>query len=102
MKKEKSAKSKEFDIIILITYIFTLVSGIIVFLISENNHKRKFHALQAILLGIIILIVSFIPFIGPLISLVIWIYGIYIGYQGAEGRDIEIPYIGETAKKYLK
>ncbi|MCL4383518.1 MAG: hypothetical protein M1168_01030 [Candidatus Marsarchaeota archaeon] len=103
MKKQESAKSKEFDIIILISYIFTWVSGIIVFLISKKqDSKRKFHALQSILLGIIITIVGFIPFIGTLISLILWIYGIYIGYQGAEGRDIEIPYIGETAKKYSK
>ena len=101
-KKNVDAKNKtldKFNIIILITYLFTWLSGIIVFLISKDNKNNKFHALQAIFLGIIITILSFIPFIS-IIAFLIWVYGIYIGVMGASGKKIQIPILGKYAEKY--
>ncbi len=85
------------------TYFFTWLSGIIVYLFTNKKEDKylKFHAMQAILLGIVITIIGLlpIPFIG-IISLILWVYGLYVGYKASEGMDIEMPVIGDFAKEH--
>ncbi|MDE1866044.1 MAG: hypothetical protein KGH94_05415 [Candidatus Micrarchaeota archaeon] len=88
------------QLIYLITYLLTWLTGIIVFVTEGQKNKRaKFHAIQAILLGVVIFILAWIPFVGWLIGVLLWLYGLYIGYQaGYQGKDIEFPVIGGFAK----
>lgn len=86
------------------TYFFLWLSGIIVYLFTskKSDEYLKFHALQAILLGIVITILgwlSFIPFMF-IVTIILWIYGIYVGYQASEGKDIVMPIIGDFAKEH--
>ncbi|MCL5105805.1 MAG: hypothetical protein M1331_00180 [Candidatus Marsarchaeota archaeon] len=96
---EPKGKASEFKTIVFIAYFFTWVSGLIVFIMSNKDKNNRFHALQAIFLGIAITILSFIPFLG-ILAFFIWIYAIYIGYMGAKGKKILIPVLGEYAEKY--
>jgi uncharacterized membrane protein len=100
--KNDAAKSSGDSLLYLITYLLTWLTGILIFITAGQKDKRlKFHSLQAILLGIVLFILAWIPFIGWLIGVLLWLYGLYIGYQGGyEGKDIEIPVIGPFAKKY--
>ncbi|MGC8568013.1 MAG: hypothetical protein ACP5RP_02695 [Candidatus Micrarchaeia archaeon] len=89
-----------------IAYLLLLITGIIVYFISgEKDRKAKFHALQAIMLGIaqIIVIVFlstiYLAIIGKVLSLLIWIYGIYIGIEAYNGNEVVVPYITEFAKE---
>lgn len=89
------------SIIYIFTYLITWLSGIIVFVTEGQTNKRmKFHSLQAIFLGIIAIILFFIPFVGLIISAIIWIYGMYIAVEAYEGKDIKVPVIADYASKY--
>lgn len=103
MAASKNQKHKRNLVLCIGTYFFTWVSGIIVYLFvnKKEDEYLKFHGLQAILLGIVITVMFWlpIPFL-PVLSLILWIYGIYVGYEASEGKDIEMPIIGEFAKKH--
>jgi uncharacterized membrane protein len=108
MPKTKTAKKPEKDALYIFTYLLTIVSGLIVFVtVAQKSTRAKFHAIQAILLGVVMIIVGivggiiFAPAAG-LLNFLIWLYGIYIGYRAYEGEDIEVPVLGDFAKQYLK
>lgn len=92
----------------IIAYVLEIVTGIIVLLIKADDDKRlKLHSFQAIFLGIVAIVVwvllGWIPIIGILgdaIGLLIWLYGLYVGFEAYRGNDIIIPYITEYAKRY--
>lgn len=88
----------------LLVYLLEWLTGIIYFLLKGGTDKRmKLHSLQAILLGIIGIILgafSFISFMWVL-SFLVWLYGMYIGYEASVGRDITIPGITDFAKSYV-
>lgn len=67
--------------------------------------------MQAIFLGILMIIVSivftvisfglfFIGTLGTLLNLFIWLYGLYVGFEAYNGNDITIPVITDYAKRY--
>ncbi len=102
------------SIIYLLAYVIPLLTGIIVYIIYGDRNKRfKFHGLQAILLGVIIIIFEVIfglinifvtlkfPIVGiifDIIIAIIWLYGIYVGFKASTGTDINMPVIGDYAK----
>ena len=89
---------KSGDAVYILTYFFTVLSGIIVYLVSSSNSRRRFHALQAILLWIVAVVLGFIPVLGWLIALLIWLYGLYIGIEAYNGKDMMVPVLGDWAK----
>ncbi len=132
--KPKAATGEK-NILYIIAYLLTIVGGIIVFLIAENDKKLKQHAIQAIALGVVIIIVAIISLIitsiivattlaatpyaygyNPaafglasiigllfnLVELAIWVYGLYVGWQAYNGKEIFIPTITPLAQKYAK
>jgi uncharacterized membrane protein len=110
------------SVMFLFAYLLSWISGIIVLLMyGERNKRLKFHAMQSILYGIgamvVVVILDFIfaaiifstlgffylawlALIPNLIGLLLWLYGMYIGYQGYTGKDIEIPFVGPMAKQH--
>ena len=99
MEKEKG------NIMYIFTYILSLITGIIVYITEGQKSPRlKFHSIQAIFLGItaiiIDLILFFIPFLGPFLAFLIWVYGMYIAVKAYNGEDIKAPVIGDYATKY--
>lgn len=98
MKQTKEKSDKE--IIYVLNYLVLFLSGILVYVTEGQRNKRaKFHALQAIFLGVIVFLLSYFPFVN-IIALVLWIYGIYIGVRAYDGIDMSIPVIGDYAKRY--
>ncbi len=101
MAKQTQSKAKNQDIIYIFAYLLTWLSGIIVFLIAQNDSRKKFHGLQALFLGVIAIILWFIPFVG-IIDILIWLYGMYIGIMAYGGKDVMVPVLGDFAKQYSK
>jgi len=97
----------------MLCYLCTWLTGLIFLLIEKDNKTVKFHAWQAIFLGIalfaayvVIMVIGFIPYIG-LISLVlslvlwigfavVWILAMVKAYQGQKWL---IPVIGPMAEQ---
>ena len=100
-----TAKQTGADFTYIVIYVLEWLTGIVFFVISGNDKRKKLHSIQAILLGIAALIVSFVIGIflgalGSLVALLFWVYGLYIGYMASTGQDVEIPVITDMAKKY--
>ncbi len=100
---------REDGIAYILTYLLTFLSGIAVyFTLGQKVPQLKFHAVQAIFFGIALLIVAGIlhlvssGIIGSIVGFVGWLYGLYVGWQGSIGNDIEIPVIGKYARGYSK
>ncbi len=104
------SESREDGIMFIFCYLLTWLSGIIVYVLyGSKNKDLRFHAIQAILLGVIISVIGIIPLILPfnsyffsllidLVILILWLYGIYVGYKASQGVDISMPVIGDLAK----
>ena len=103
-KSETPRPEKDDRVLYIFTYLLTWISGLMVFItVGQSNKRMKFHAIQAVLLGIVTFIIAWIPF--PFLYLVgflLWLYGIYVGVVAYNGRDISMPVIGDYAKRYSK
>ena len=104
MASRKASHTDRFAYIL--TYLFSFVSGLVVYVTLGQSDKRlKLHAAQAAVLGLAGLVIAavliFLPPLGSLIELLIWIYGLYIGYSASEGRDIRIPFVTDWLQKLL-
>lgn len=96
-----TANKKSADFTYIVIYFLEWLTGIIFFFISGDDKRKKLHSIQAIILGVVALIIGFIPIIG-LVSILVWIYGLYIGYMASTGNDVAIPAITDFAKTYVK
>ncbi len=102
-KKVNTQKSDD-NLAYLLAYLFEWLTGVIIYATASPSDKRlRMHALQAIALGIISIVASFIldfiflPIAG-LVVFLIWLYGMYIGYEAYKGIDIKIPVISDYIK----
>jgi uncharacterized membrane protein len=102
----KPAAKSDTNILYIFAYFLGWLSGIVVYITEGQKNKRmKFHAVQAILYGVVVTIVWFIIgwalfFVAWIIILLAWLYGLYIGYMAYQGTDMSIPVIGDFAKQY--
>lgn len=96
----KTGKPADDNLLYLVAYLLTLLTGIVVFIMSKPSEKRlRFNALQSIFLGIIALIFSFLPIVW-IIAAFLWVVGIVAGLKAYNGEDVVLPIIGPYAKKY--
>ncbi len=75
-------KAESDKLIPVLSYVIWLV-GLIVFLVEKEDKFKRYHALQATVLGIIGFILG-ITLIGPLL---VWLYSLYLAYQVYTGAD---------------
>ena len=104
------SEERKDGIIFIFCYLLTWLSGIIVYVMyGSENKDLRFHSVQAILLGVVIFVIGLIPSIFPLVLhsvswilelvvIILWLYGIYVGYRAYKGFDITMPVIGDLAK----
>ncbi|NOR60377.1 MAG: hypothetical protein GQ469_07090 [Methanosarcinales archaeon] len=85
-----------------LAYLLGLVSGIIIYLIEKDKPDKSryvmFHAVQAIILGGVWIIIAFVPIIGQLVIFITWVIMLYKAYSGEE---YHLPVIGDYAEKYI-
>jgi uncharacterized membrane protein len=99
------------SIMYVVAYLIPILTGIFVYIFYGNNKRLKFNAVQSIILGIAIIMLDVIfylislfilvplLYLSYIIGIILWLYGLYIGYKASLGTDISIPYIGEYAEK---
>ncbi len=102
--KKNVSGDKTDNLTFLITYLLEWLTGLIVyFTVGQNDKRARFHAIQAIVLGIVSIILSFIldfvflPLSG-IVAFLIWLYGMYIGYEAYKGVDVKIPILSDYLK----
>jgi len=92
-------KPESGNIMYIVAYFFTWLSGLILYLVEKDNKKMRFHAMQSILLGIVITVLS-MTFILGIVGIILWFYGLYVGYKEYAGETVRIPYLADFADKY--
>ena len=96
-------ESKENDnTMAALAYLLLFVSGIIIYLIEKDKPDKSryvmFHAVQAIILGVVLSIISIVPVIG---QLVVFITVVVMMYKAYTGEEYHLPVIGDYAEKYI-
>lgn len=102
----------DLKLLFIVSYLLLWVSGIVVYLLYGGRNKRlRFHAVQAVLYGIAVTILDIVfgiagallfplGFVLGIVILLLWLYGLYVGYRAMEGEDIRITTIGDMAERY--
>jgi uncharacterized membrane protein len=92
----------------VLCYVLGWVSGFIFLLLEKENKFVRFHALQSLIVFLLlsgIMIIGIIPFIGWLISLLLWpvslILWIVLMIKSFQGRLFKLPVIGEFVEKQI-
>ncbi|MCX6776496.1 MAG: hypothetical protein NTY73_00780 [Candidatus Micrarchaeota archaeon] len=99
-EKDTKKSTEDKGLLYVLIYFFTWLTGIIFYIIEKDNKKVRFHALQAILLGIVMMVLSF-TLILSIVSIFLWLYGLYIGYKESKGETVRVPYLADFADKYV-
>ncbi|MEW6189719.1 MAG: DUF4870 domain-containing protein [Actinomycetota bacterium] len=119
-ERPKSSTGIEPNVAGLLCYLLTWLTGLIFYLIEKENKDVRFHAMQAILFGVALIvgwiilailgvILTYIPIIGAIIYMLLgaaysigafalWIILMIKAYQG--GR-YKLPVLGDMAEKYV-
>ena len=102
---KKVAFGLEEKVACALTYVLGWVTGLVFLLAEKENAKVRFHAMQSVIFFAAMTIISFVPVIGWLLSLlvmivafIVWLMSIYKAYNGEE---FELPLVGKLAKKQL-
>jgi uncharacterized protein len=88
----------------LLSYIFSPLIPLIMLLMEEKKNRPfiKFHAVQALILGIIEFILYAVLgwiFVGLCLGLVLFGYMIYLGVKAYGGESVNVPVITDMIKK---
>ena len=91
----------------LLCYLFTWITGIVFVVIEKKSTFVKFHAWQSIMtfgvLTVALLILTWIPFIGWILSILIWILMVVLWIilliQAGTGKMWKVPGAGDWAEK---
>ncbi len=91
----------------LLCYLFTWITGIIFVVIEKKSTFVKFHAWQSIMtfgvLTVALLILTWIPFVGWILSILIWILMVVLWIilliQAGTGKMWKVPGAGDWAEK---
>lgn len=90
----------------ILCYIVAWVSGLAVYLtLGQRDKKLKFHSMQAMFLGFLIMVfwaLAYLPLLSwlNLVAIVFWLGGLYVGWEASQGRDVDMPFISSYAKAY--
>ncbi len=108
----------------LVAYVLGWLTGVVMFLLAKDDKTIKFHAVQSILLNVVVIVAYVILLvltgvigvvlatvgvpgfccmpITILVPVVGWLYGLYVGYNAYSGKDMKmkIPVIGNFAEQF--
>jgi len=92
-----------------LAYLFTWLSGILLFLLEKESNFVRFHALQSTITFIgwfvVEFILMFIPLFGWFISSLMWIgmiiLWLYCMIKAYQGEKFKLPIVGDIAEKQV-
>jgi uncharacterized membrane protein len=87
----------------LLTYVFTPLVPIIILVIEEKKNRPflKAHNAQALVLGLINVVLGIVlgwTLVLSCVPIIVWIYCVYLGIQAYGGKFVEIPVITKFCK----
>ena len=106
----KTSMNLEVNIAGLLCYVLGWVTGIVFLVLEKENKFVRFHAMQSLAtflpLSVIAVVFSFIPFIGSVISSLIWIIELILWlilmFKAYKGEMYKLPVVGDFAEDHIK
>jgi uncharacterized membrane protein len=112
-----SSLNMEPNLAALLSYLvipFFPVAALVIFLMEKRNRFVRFHALQSLIFGvgliilsIVVRIVAYIPILGAvvaclsiLVTIAAFVLYIILMIQGYQGKMFKLPVIGDYAERY--
>lgn len=110
---------KDSNIIAALPYIFGILVALLVYLLAKDDKFARYHALQSLLLDIVIIPVFFIEYILAFVLLItvigylvmwfvilgtiicVFLFRLYMAYNAFQGRSLMIPYLGKAVLNYI-
>ena len=90
-------------LLVAVCYVLALIGGIVLFLIAEGNRTLKFHAFQAIILGLIVWVLGAVSFcFAGLLGFIVWlycVYGAYVIYTKGDWRSFAANFVEDSMMK---
>ncbi len=97
-EKEQSSTGLEENVAGFLCYLFVFITGIVFLVVEKKSSFVKFHARQSTITFLILLALSWIPFIGFLF----WILGIILWLllmiKALQGKRYSLPIVGKLAE----
>jgi len=80
----------------LLAYIINPIFPILILVMEDKKNRpfMKYHAIQALCLCVIIVVLSFVC-----VGVLVWFYSIYCGIKAYQGEYVTIPLITDFCKK---
>jgi len=108
--KEKTSMGMDQNVAGLLCYLVGWVTGIIFLVLEKDNKFVKFHAIQSIIvfgaITVVGIIFRFIPFIGGILSWLLWALGfilwIILMVKAYRGEKYKLPVAGAIAENQVK
>ena len=108
----KTSMNLEENVAGALCYVLGWITGIIFYIMEKENKTVRFHAVQSIIVflplmivvGILQVILLFIPFIGWAISglmgLLVFILWLVLMFKAYQGEKFKLPIVGDIAEKH--
>lgn len=92
----------------LLCYVLGWISGLVFLLLEQENKFVRFHAIQSIIVFVIIMIIglilSSIPFVGTILAWIVSMVGIVfwivLMIKAYQGNKYKLPWAGNLAEKW--
>ncbi len=106
----KTSSGLEPNVAGLLCYLVGWITGLIFFLIEKENEFVRFHALQSILVSVVLIIIGIILGLIPILGWILLIF-VYIGsfilwilmmVKAYQGKKVKLPIIGKIAENNSK
>lgn len=109
MEKNKTVLGIDENVEGLLCYVLGWLTGIVFLLIEKENLFVRFHAMQSLVvflaLFILSLVLGWIPFIGPVISIIILPVGLILWIlmmvKAFQGEQYKLPWAGHFAESQI-
>jgi uncharacterized membrane protein len=88
----------------LLAYILSPLVPIIILLMEDKKNRPfiKYHNVQALILGVIEIILSIVigwTLFGLCVPALLWFYMVYLGIKAYQGEYVVVPFVTDFAKK---
>jgi len=93
----------------LLCYVLGFITGIVFLVLEKENKFVRFHAMQSVVtflaLFVVSMVIGMIPFIGPIISILITPLGLILWlllmYKAFKGEKFKLPVVGNFAEAQI-
>lgn len=103
VKTEAKATVPSGNLNAALTYLVGWITGLIFLLTEKENNLIRFHAAQSLIVFGGLTVISFIPFLGQLVSLILipvsFILWILLMVKAYQGEYYKLPMIGDYAEQ---